>query len=402
MNGLRVVLITRRYWPLVSDEASLAADLAHGLRGGGAEVIVLTAQGHVSWPPQITDCGVRVLRLPTGVRSAWGGQKYLRSLGSWLRKNASRYDAAMVLGMREEAESAMAATAGSNKPVILVALSAGLEGDCHWQLEAAHGERVKNACMKAAALVASDCMQEAELIAAGYPRERIRQIPPGVPELPAATTWYRDQVRAALVECNRAFYMPQRTPLVVHTGPLVEGRGLETLIAAWPQVLVKYPLACLWLTGGGPLRGKLIQMCERLRLHQRVLLPGTFDQPANVAAAADLYVAPAPMRGPCMNLLRAMSMGVPVVAAVDGNLQRHPLVEHERTGVLAGSGDATALAEGMLRLMNDPLEAQRLGDAARQHVQAKLPMSQCVQRYQELLEQVTRPESFHQPQPVSL
>ena len=402
MNGLRVVLISRKYWPLVSDDASFAADLSQGLQQAGYQVTVLTAQWHATWPPFITDRGVRVLRMPQSRSNVWGSHRYVRALSGWLRKNTDRFDAVLVLGMREEAEAALAATAGARYPVVLVASAAGLDGDCYWQLESPAGERIKRACMKAAALIAGDAMLEAELIAAGFIRERIHRITPGLPELPAATTWNRDQVRAALLDANRAFYIPNRAPLVVHTGPLIEGRGLQTLLAAWPRVLVKYPMATLWIAGDGPLRGLLLQMCERLRLHQRVLLPGTFDQPADLMATADAFVAPAPPRGPCRNLMRAMAVGLPIVAAAATGTTLHPLIEHDRTGVLTSGNDAETLADAILRLLDDPLAAQRLGDAARQQAASCFSLSHCVQRYQDLLERLCSPDSLPQPQPVSL
>lgn len=402
MSGLRVVLISRKYWPLVSDDASFAADLSQGLHQAGDHVTVLTAQWHASWPPQITDRGVRVLRMPQSRGSAWGSHRYVRAVSSWLRKNSDRYDAVLVLGMREEAEAALAATSGARQPVLLVPSAAGLEGDCYWQLESPAGNRIKRACMQAAALIAGDASQEAELIAAGFIRERIHRITPGLPDLPAATTWNRDQTRAALLDCNRAFYMPQRAPLVVHSGPLIEGRGLQSLVSAWPQVLVKYPMASLWIAGSGPLRGLLLQMCERLRLHQRVLLPGTFDQPADLLTTADVYVAPAPPQGPCRSLMQAMAVGVPVVAVTAIGATEHPTIEHEQTGLLAAGGDATALAAAILRMLDDPLAAQRLGDAAQQLARSRFNLARCVQRYQELLERLCSPDSLPQPQPVSL
>jgi len=402
VSGLRVVLISRKYWPLVSDDASFAADLSQGLLQAGNQVMVLTALWHASWPPQITDRGVRVLRMPQSRGSVWGSHRYVRSLTSWLRKNSSRFDAVLVLGMREEAEAAMAATAGMRQPVVLVPSAAGLDGDCYWQLESPSGDRIKRACMEAAALIAGDVTQEAELIAAGFIRERIHRITPGLSEMPAATTWNRDQTRAALLDCNRAFYIPNRAPLVVHNGPLIEGRGLQTLLAAWPRVLVKYPMATLWIAGNGPLRGLLIQMCDRLRLHQRVLLPGTFDQPADLLTTADIYVTPSPPQGPCRNLMRAMAVGLPIVAATATGTTEHPLIEHARTGLLTPSGNVEALADALLHLLDDPLTAQRLGEAARQQAASCFDLSQCVRRYQELLERLCSPDSLPQPQPVSL
>ncbi len=400
MNALRPVLITRRYWPLVGSDAELTAVLAGGLREGGNHPLVLTAAWHGTWPQHVCHRQIRVVRMPYSSRSRWGGYRYTRSISAWLRKNHDRFDAAYVVGLREEAEAAIAALHGSRKPVVLHPVSAGLTGDCHWQLEQPTGERIKNACLKATALVAGDAAQEAELIAAGYPRERIHFIPTGVDVLPPASLWSRDQCRAALVECNRAFYLPQRAPLAIYVGDLLPGQGLETLLEAWPAVLVRHPLACLWLVGDGPLRSELHQACDRLRLHQRVLLPGSFDQVTDLLSSADVFVLPQATAGIQFSLLKAMAVGLPVVATQLPN-QTHPLLVDGCTGRLVPEGNSTAMADAILAVLDDPVSAGRMGAAARIEVQAKHSLARCTELHQHLLRSLCDPHFQSHPELIS-
>src|SRR5690606_11756129 len=102
------------------------------------------------------------------------------------------------------------------------------------------------------------------------------------------------------------------------------------------------------------------------------------------------------------SLMQAMAVGVPVVAVTAIGATEHPTIEHEQTGLLAAGGDATALAAAILRMLDDPLAAQRLGDAAQQLARSRFNLARCVQRYQELLERLCSPDSLPQPQPVSL
>ncbi len=401
MNALRLVLIARRYWPLVGSDAAFTADFAANLRTAGDEPLVLTALWHGSWPAHVSHQETKVARLPYSTRGRWSAYRYSRALSTWLKRNQNRYDAVYVIGLREEAEAAMLALHGASRPVVCRPIAAGLGGDCHWQLEHPSGARIKAACCRAAAFVAGDAAQEAELIAAGYPRDRIHHIPLGVPEFPAASMWNRDQCRAALVDCSRAFYLPQRAPLAIYVGDLLPELGLETLLEAWPRVLVKHPLACLWLIGDGPQRVPLHQLCERLRLHQRVLMPGAFDQVTDLLASADLFVSPQAAAGVSESLLRAMAVGLPVVAAQPPGGSKNPLVVDRQTGRLAAGDDANSIADAILAVLDDPISAGRMGAAARQKVQTEYSLTRSTELHQQLFRRLCDPNFQLRPQLLS-
>jgi glycosyltransferase involved in cell wall biosynthesis len=65
-------------------------------------------------------------------------------------------------------------------------------------------------------------------------------------------------------------------------------------------------------------------------------------------------------------LLEAMFQGCPVVCTDAGGCPEH--VVHEVTGRLARSGDPESFATEILAMVNDPAGAERLGQAARNHV----------------------------------
>ena len=50
MTPLRLVLVTRRFWPLVDECENLLARLAAELAQQGASVTVLTARTQAAWP----------------------------------------------------------------------------------------------------------------------------------------------------------------------------------------------------------------------------------------------------------------------------------------------------------------------------------------------------------------
>jgi glycosyltransferase involved in cell wall biosynthesis len=66
-------------------------------------------------------------------------------------------------------------------------------------------------------------------------------------------------------------------------------------------------------------------------------------------------------------VIEAMALGIPVVATDVGGTRE--IVEHGRTGLLVPAGDAAALAEAVLQLLNDPESARRMAQAGRARVE---------------------------------
>ena len=85
-------------------------------------------------------------------------------------------------------------------------------------------------------------------------------------------------------------------------------------------------------------------------------------------------------------ILEAISLGKPCVAPRAGGLAE--LIEDNRSGLLVEPANAAALAEGIIRLLNDQELARRLGETARQRAltdfSAQTTAAQMQQLYEEL------------------
>ena len=361
MKPLRLVIVTRRFWPLVGGPERLLANLAVELAGRGCAVTVLTPRWRAAWPTQIRFHGVPVTRLPHAPEGRWGMLRHLRLLARWLRAHAARYDLVYVSTLRHEAYVALRA-AGAGTTVVVRAERAGRRGDCAWQAEATCGTRIKRRCMTAAALVAPSPAVEQELIAAGYPAAHIRYVPNGVPIPPPRTPAAKAVARAVLGEAHAALNLPDDAPLAVYTGRLSHDKGLKPLVIAWRQVLARWPSARLWLAGEGSEQTALQRQIEVLNLSGRVLLAGVFDTVDELLAAADLFVAPSLEVGTAVSLMEAMAAGLPIVAADTAG--HRPWITDGQHGLLVPGDDACALAAAIQRLLDEPELAARLGAAA--------------------------------------
>jgi glycosyltransferase involved in cell wall biosynthesis len=355
--GQRVVIVTRRFWPLVGGEPRRIASLAAELTARGCRAKVLTAQWNDRWPASILYRETPIVRLPPAPRDWWSTLRYERAIRRWLRQHQGEYDVVYVSGVEDEASAALQA-AGRQVPVVLAADMA----DCR-RPESFAARRTQKRSRAAAAILAPSTAMHRGLIEAGYPQGCIRCVSRGVflPPLPTPET--KALARDALSAVNLAFHVPPDTPLAVFVGRLDESRDLITLLAAWSTVVVRRPRARLWLIGEGPAHLAVRDQIETRGLSGRVLIAGMFDDPSEALAAADIAVVSAREPGSPLALLEAMAAGAAIVAA---DVAEHREMAGEGPFALfAPPGDSLAWSRALERILDQQALALRLGEAAR-------------------------------------
>ena len=389
MKPLRLAIIAQRFWPRVGSLETRVGQLACGLADRGVAVTIVTVRWHPQWPAEIYYHGIPVVRLDPPPAGRWRTWRWTRSLAQWLQRHCGQFDLVCVWGLMHEARTAiqvMTQAAGSYFPVVLVPERTGWHGDCFRQVYVFGGRGIKRACLRARALVAHSPAARRELEAAGYPRERIVDLPMGVPLSPPRTPETQAAARASLAESNSALQLPADARLVVSTGRLEAGRGWEQLLSAWPIVARRKVDARLWLAGETPAAKAVSERIEALGLSGRVRVIGMFDDVEGLLAAADIHAAPAPDGSP-QSLVEAMAAGIPSVA-IDVPLNRW-LVGNDAAGLLVPPENAVALAAAISRLLDDPALATRLGAAGRQRAEAEFDLGKMVEGYLELFESVS-------------
>ena len=384
---VRLAIIAQRFWPRVGSMETRAGQLACGLADSGVEVTIVTARWHSSWPAEIYYHGIPVVRLDPPPGGHWNTWRWARCLTAWMQRHAGRFDEVCVWGLMHEARAAVQA-AGTRLPVVLVPERTGWQGDCFRQVRVSGGRGIKRACLRARALMASSPAARRELEAAGYPRERIVDVPMGVPLSPPRTRQTRVEARESLADSNSALQLAAHAPLVVSIGRIEAGRGWEQLLAAWSIVARQMGAARLWLAGEAPLAAvaeQIAQRIEALDLSGRVALIGVFDDVECLLAAADVHVAP-PADGSPQALVEAMAAGLPSVAS-DVPINRW-LLGDDAAGLLVPSENAPAWAAAINRLLDDRALATRLGAAAWQRAQADFDLGKMVEQYKALFERL--------------
>ena len=420
MKRPRLVLVTRRFWPLVGGAERQMASLATELKRLGCDVTILTAHWESRWPSEISHHGVRVVRLPNPAVRGWGTMRYMLAIGRWLRDHRGQFDLVYVSTLRHDAYAALCVRdLDVAVPVVLRAEGVRQMGDCHWQDEAHFGHRIAKRCQKADAIVAPSPSVEEELLAAGYTNVTLIDNGVAISET-VCTEEQRAVARMDLARANPDLTVADSAPVAVFTGRLHEAKGLDALLAAWPMVIAKRPRARLWLVGEGPLHPKLAAEIERRNLRRRVMLAGTFDDVEQFLRAADLFVLPAREEGTSLALLEAMAAGLPVVTTenrgnrhvIEGEglaekgaveksvVEKGPTSEvadgprSESRGPLVPYGEAEPLAQAILQVFNEPEIARQWGAAGRRRVGEAFSIAKMAERHLKLFQRLT---SDHQP-----
>ena len=398
MSGPRIVLVSRSFWPLLGGPEVNLARLAAGLHARGATVTVLTACWQPDWPETFEDRGVHVVRLRPPFGSRWATLAYIARLSRWLQHHHREFDLVYVSELKHEAYAAMFASRRGGFPVVLRAEHAGLAGDCHWQLTARCGRRIKRRCRQASYIIAPTAAVERELIAAGYPRDRLRVIRGGVPIVPEVAPDGRAEARTALAQTDPHLSLAGAGPVVVYVGRLsAEAKGLSDLLQAWRKVVNVLSKARLWMVGEGPDVEKLRSQVGALDLVSSVAFAGAFDDVDDFLQAADLFVMPARESRASLALLEAMSWGLPIVATATGETQA--LIEHGQQGWLVPPADPAMLAEGILQLVKNPELAASLGDGARRSASHEFSLERVVEQHWSLFQE-TLDRSRTEPAPA--
>lgn len=216
----------------------------------------------------------------------------------------------------------------------------------------------------------------------GAPPHRSRVIPYGVDvQAFRPDPHARTQVRHELG-------VPAAAPLVVGLGRLVFKKGFGVLLEAWGTVLHAHPQAHLAIVGYGDLREQLEQQAARLGLQGRVHFTGQLEREraARYLAAADIFALPIVRDqgadGLPNALLEAMAAARPIVASRVAGVP--DVIRDGQHGIIVPERDPAALAAALVRLLDDPAAAARLGDAARQRMLSELTWAHTAARFEEV------------------
>ena len=184
-----------------------------------------------------------------------------------------------------------------------------------------------------------------DLVRRGLPRDHVRVVPNGL---------------------DHGLYRPDSlvspdAGRVVFVGRIEHYKGVDVLLAAWPEVRRARPQARLSILGAGT---ALEEMRRRARGLEGIEFAGFVSDEAKVEAmrAARVVVQPSRKEGWGLTVLEANACGTPVVATDVPGLRDS--VRDGETGLLVPSGEPDSLAAAIVRVLDDDRLRGRLAAGA--------------------------------------
>lgn len=165
-------------------------------------------------------------------------------------------------------------------------------------------------------------------------------------------------------------------PVITTVGNIRAVKGHDVLAQAAALVLVQHPEAQFTVAGEvlePDFFAQLQQLVRQLGIAQNFRFTGSCrDLPAHLAAAS-VFVLPSRSEGFSNAIIEAMAAGLPVVATdVGGNaeaVRQETAGSNGATGIIVPPEDPARLAEALLRLLDGPSLARRMGEAGRRHTE---------------------------------
>ena len=145
-------------------------------------------------------------------------------------------------------------------------------------------------------------------------------------------------------------------------GRLEPEKGLNYLLLAMKFILTRFPTAKLEIIGDGSAQNELKNLSKKLEISNSVNFFGKFVDVIPFYNRMDIFVLPSILEGFGIVLLEAMAAGVPIVATnVDGIRE---VVINMKSGLLVPPKNPQAIADAVIRLIDNPQLSKRLAEEA--------------------------------------
>jgi len=222
----------------------------------------------------------------------------------------------------------------------------------------------------------------------GIPGNRIRVIPNGVP-VNGARSYEK------VVVLRETLGLSRNTRVVAAVGSLYPVKGHTYLIDAAVHVVRRCPDVTFLIAGRGGLREELEAQASSLGVTPFIRFLGHRDDVPDLLGVCDVFVLPSLSEGMPLALLEAMAAGIPSVATRVGGVGE--AIEDGESGLLVPPGDSHALAESIIKLLEDRTLARQMGQYARDVVARRFSVSRMVDDYKKIYARL-----IPKPQPVSV
>lgn len=151
---------------------------------------------------------------------------------------------------------------------------------------------------------------------------------------------------------------------ILFVGRLVNEKGVMVLVRAIREIVPVFPTLMLTIVGDGPIMLNINEYIRKNDLQKYVILTKNVrhDEINAYYENTDIVIVPSTYFEPLATVaIEAMMAGRPVIASDAGGLVE--LVGDGITGLLVEPGNATQLADSVIKLLSDPKKIEAMGQA---------------------------------------
>jgi glycosyltransferase involved in cell wall biosynthesis len=179
----------------------------------------------------------------------------------------------------------------------------------------------------------------------------------------------------------------EEPPLLLFSGRLIERKGVNYLLQAMPLILRQQQVR-LVITGDGHYRQRWERLSQELQIDGLVRFAGfvSSEELSTLFATCSIYVHPAihdskgDTEGQGVVLVEALCNRKPVFASEVGGIT--DVIKNGETGLLVPEKNPQAIADAVLRLLNNPAYAARLGEQGYQYAQDYFNWNRIMDQYE--------------------
>ncbi|XZE22098.1 hypothetical protein SH449x_002014 [Pirellulaceae bacterium SH449] len=307
----RLLVVTRRFWPLSDGSCHRVLNWAHQLSAKGIRPSILTARWGTVWPETTDIRHLAVHRILPSPHSNWNESYFQKNVVQWIQHHASEFDAIYV--DQTDALLQVLISKGTQWGLPIIGRFAPSES----AIGAAPASRlspqvVADVCKKCSVVMVTNATDHRYLISQGVHQGNIVRL-----EDPPFIWLNRSSERRiiskrSLANLSSDFVVPNQTLVITHIGA-----------TEWGTLRQALDCICDLLDAGGALRMWIINpnlshamIYEYLKdrgWHREILIFDSFDDLEELAHAADLLWVTNPEESAQFALPMFLAASVPVI-----------------------------------------------------------------------------------------
>jgi glycosyltransferase involved in cell wall biosynthesis len=187
--------------------------------------------------------------------------------------------------------------------------------------------------------------------------------------------------REAILETRKGLGIPGTAKVIGTVGRLNEVKRQDLLLRSVAMLRERHSDLHVMLVGDGPERAELESIACKLQISAYAHFVGYQPDPRRYLSAMDVFALTSRHEGLPLAMLEAWAIGLPVLCTSVGGIPK--VLADGRNGFLVPSGDESAIAAGLDRLLSDPAQAVRMGAAGKDLVAQKYSLERMASDYED-------------------